>query len=333
MPERLDYSALTAGHAVIGPMVAALADGLAIVDRDGLVRLWNPAAERVTGHSAARMLNQPLPFPTPPSGQIFDHRMSDGRWLQITAGELPGTVAYRVVTFRDVTEQHLQDRDRDLFIAVTSHELRTPVTVIKGYADTLSNHWESLSEPDRRQAARVIGQRADELARLVDRLLASANDTGPVGGSPPLPFDLVETLRRALTDLPADLRPRICADLPTDLPKALGDRASLSTVLTELATNAGKYSPPNTPVELTVDADERTVVFRVSDHGIGVRPDQVERAFERFWQGESGDRRRFPGAGLGLYLVRRIMERQNGFVSLRPRPGGGTVAEVRLPRG
>ncbi|HEV7708480.1 MAG TPA: ATP-binding protein, partial [Asanoa sp.] len=67
--------------------------------------------------------------------------------------------------------------------------------------------------------------------------------------------------------------------------------------------------------------------------GIGVRPEHVERAFDRFWQAESGDRRRYPGAGLGLYLVRRVIERQNGWVSLRPRDGGGTVAEVRLPRG
>ena len=104
-------------------------------------------------------------------------------------------------------------------------------------------------------------------------------------------------------------------------------------MLTELATNADKYSTLGSPIELTADADARTVFFRVSDRGIGVRPEHVERAFDRFWQGESGDRRRYPGAGLGLYLVRRIVERQNGWVFLRPREGGGTVAEVRLPRG
>jgi nitrogen-specific signal transduction histidine kinase len=316
-----------------GPVIAALADGLAIVDRDGLVRLWNPAAEQVIGRSAAQVLNQPLPFPMPPPGQVSEHRLPDGRWLKVTSGELPGTGAGRVVTFRDVTDQHQRDHDRELFVAVTSHELRTPVTVIKGYADTLNNHWGSLSEPERRQAVWVVGQRADELARLVDRLLASANDAGPVGGSPPVPFDLVEALRGAVAHLPADLRHRLAVDLPDDLPKALGERASLATVLTELATNAEKYSASGTPVELCAEADERTVAFRVSDRGIGIRPEHVERAFERFWQGESGDRRGYPGAGLGLYLVRRIVERQNGWVSLRPRDGGGTVAEVRLPRG
>ncbi|MFC7547075.1 ATP-binding protein [Plantactinospora sp. GCM10030261] len=316
-----------------GPVVAALADGLAIVDRDGGVRLWNPAAERVTGLAAAHIVNRPIPFPVPPPGQVVDHRLPDGRWLKITSGELPGSVASRVVTFSDVTDQHQRDLDRDLFVAVTSHELRTPITVIKGFADTLNNHWDSVPEPDRQEAARVIGQRADELARLVDRLLSAATGAGSMGGARPVPFDLPAALREAVVDLPADLRRRLVLALPTGLPTAAGDPTSVPTVLTELVTNAGKYAPAGSSIEVSAEADERSVVFRVSDRGIGVRPEHVERAFDRFWQGESGDRRRYPGAGLGLYLVRRIVERQKGWVSLRPRAGGGTVAEVRLPRG
>ncbi|MGC1212583.1 MAG: ATP-binding protein [Micromonospora sp.] len=315
-----------------GPVVAALADGLAVVDREHHVRLWNPAAAQVTGRPATEALNRPLPFPLPPSGQVLDHRLPDGRWLRITSGELPGPGTLRVVTFRDITDQQRRDHDRDLFVAVTSHELRTPVTVIKGYADTLTDHWESLSDDDRRQAARIIGQRANELARLVDRLLSAATENRP-DGEPGAPFDLGDALRNAATDLPADVRHRIVLDLPADLPKVLGDRHRLATVLTELSTNAGKYSLPDTPIEVSASADERTVSFRVADRGIGIRPEHVERAFDRFWQGESGDRRRYPGAGLGLYLVRQIVEQQNGWVSLRPRIGGGTVAEVRLPRG
>ncbi|MBG6068862.1 PAS domain-containing sensor histidine kinase [Micromonospora ureilytica] len=315
-----------------GPVVAALADGLAVVDRDGHVRLWNPAAAQVTGRTVEQALSRPLPFPLPPSGQVRDHRMLDGRWLRITSGDLPGPGTLRVVTFRDITDQQRRDHDRELFVAVTSHELRTPVTVIKGYADTLTDHWESLTEVDRRQAARVIGQRANELARLVDRLLSSAAEAGP-GDDPPTPFDLGEALRAAVVDLPAELRRRLVLRLPGDLPKALGHRPSLATVLTELTTNAGKYSAPDSPIEITACGRGQLVAFRVSDQGIGIRPEHVERAFDRFWQGESGDRRGYPGAGLGLYLVRRIVEQQNGWVSLRPRTGGGTVAEVRLPRG
>ncbi|MEO3776796.1 PAS domain-containing sensor histidine kinase [Micromonospora sp. B11E3] len=312
-----------------GPVVA-LADGLAVVDRDGHVRLWNPAAARATGRSAAQALNRPLPFPLPEPGQVLDHRLPDGRWVRVTSGDVPGPGGLRVVTLRDTTEQQLRDEDRDLFVAVTSHALRTPVTVIKGYADTLTDHWDSLTDADRREAARIIGQRTNELARLVDRLLTSATDRSP--GEPPAPFDLGDALRSAVADLPADLRHRIVLDLPADLPKALGNRLSLVTVLTELGTNADKHSPPDSPIEIAATATRRYVSFRVSDRGVGIPPEHVERAFERFWQGETDGRRGQPGAGLGLYLVRRIVEQQNGWVSLRPRSGGGTVAEVRLPR-
>jgi signal transduction histidine kinase len=234
----------------------------------------------------------------------------------------------------DATEQARRQDNRDLWVAVTSHELRTPVTVIKGYADTLTNHWDSLGEEGRQEAVRIIGARAGELARLVDRLLSATSDDGEVGAAPAGPFDMVEALRHAVDELPADLRRRLVLDgLPGELPKAYGDRDSLATILTELATNAHKYSPHDTDVELYAEADDQTVTFRVADRGVGVKPEHVERAFERYWQGESGDRRHHPGAGLGLYLVRRIVERQHGWVSLRPRDGGGTVAEVRLPRG
>ena len=227
-----------------------------------------------------------------------------------------------------------RQEDRDLWVAVTSHELRTPVTVIKGYADTLTNHWDSLGEDGRQEAVRVIGARAGELARLVDRLLSAASDDGEVGGAPPGPFDLIEALRHAVGELPAELRRRFVLDrLPGELPKAFGDRDSLATILTELATNADKYSPPDTDVELGAETDDHTVTFWVADRGAGVKPEHVERAFERYWQADTGDRQLHPGAGLGLYLVRRIVERQHGWVALRPRDGGGTVAEVRLPRG
>jgi signal transduction histidine kinase len=254
--------------------------------------------------------------------------------LELLAGYIGRLYALQsgLPVYGDAGDARRQE-NRDLWVAVTSHELRTPVTVIKGYADTLTNHWDSLGDPGRQEAVRIIGTRAGELARLVDRLLSATSEDGEVGGAPAGPFDLVETLRNAVDELPADLRRRLVLDnLPAELPKAYGERDSIATILTELTTNAEKYSPPDTLVELCAGADEDTLRFRVSDRGAGIRPEHVERAFERYWQGESGDRRHHPGAGLGLYLVRRLVERQQGWVSLRPREGGGTTAEVRLPR-
>jgi two-component system, OmpR family, phosphate regulon sensor histidine kinase PhoR len=218
--------------------------------------------------------------------------------------------------------------DRDLFIAVTSHELRTPVTVIKGFADTLVEHWDKLDPAGQRAAVRVISQRADELARLVDRLLAAT--TEPPGSPMHAPFDLVAALHEAVAELGDRLHLRLRVKLPASLPKAYGDRSSLDTVLTELITNATKYSSDT--VDVSAAADDRTVGFQVADRGIGIAPEHVEQAFIRYWQADAGDRREHPGAGLGLYLVRQMVERQNGRVSLHPRDGGGTVAEVRLVR-
>src|SRR6266568_4060274 len=313
------------------PAMATLADAIAVVGPGGVVRSWNPAAATVIGRSAGAALGRPLPVPLPAVGQVLEHRLPDGRWLQILATELPGGDG-RVVTLRDISEAHRREQARELFVAVTSHELRTPVTVIKGYADTLVDHWDELDERSRRESADRLGQRAGELARLVERLLSAVGDGSGLASPVPLPFDLGEAVRAAVADLPTETRRQVRVELPEPLPKALGERASLATVLAELITNAIKYSPPDALVELSGVVDVGTVGFRVTDGGIGVRPEHVERAFERFWQAESGNERRFGGVGLGLYLVRRIIERQNGWVSLRPRERGGTVAEVRLPR-
>jgi two-component system phosphate regulon sensor histidine kinase PhoR len=250
--------------------------------------------------------------------------------LYLESTELP---VYRDGPAAAVEQQPDTEQGRELFIAMTSHELRTPVTVIKGYADTLVERWDSLDDPSRREAVRVVWQRARELARLIDRLLSAASEvTGVSDGSTRMPFDPAAVLHDAVLELSPDLRRCLRVKLPDSLPKVRGDRASFATVLTELVTNACKYSPDWVDVELTAGADAYTVWIRVSDRGLGIRPEHAERAFERFWQLERGDQRQYGGVGLGLYLVRKIVERQNGWVSLRPREGGGAVAEVRLPR-
>ncbi|WP_034591527.1 sensor histidine kinase [Hamadaea tsunoensis] len=253
------------------------------------------------------------------SAAVAAHLYLDQVGLPILGDGLPG-----VGRTGDISE-------RGLFIAMASHELRTPVTVIKGYADTLNDHWDQLDPQARMDAIRVIGQRSGELARLVDRLLTSA--VGGPADAALTSFDMVEALRTAVSELPASLRRRLVVQLPARLPPAWGLRADVEMVLTELVTNGDKYSTPAEPVTLSAGADEGTVYYRVADRGVGVRPDEVELAFERYWQGTDHDITARHGVGLGLYLVRKTIERQNGWVSLRPRDGGGTVAEVRLPRG
>ncbi|HEY0358979.1 MAG TPA: ATP-binding protein [Mycobacteriales bacterium] len=318
------------GHATT--VAASIADGLAVVGSDGTVRSWNRSARHLTGLPREAVLHRPPPFPVPEPGQVLDHRLDSGRWIQILCSALGGS-GERAVTFRDVTRPKLDEEEKDLFLATTSHELRTPVTVVKGYADTLLDRWADLDPAARLEAVRVIQQRSGQLAELVERLLLGAKPTDAEVRVVPEPFDLTEAVREATAGLlDASPRHRLVVALPADLPPARGDRVSMGTVLAELVSNAAKYSPDGGEIAVTAGHDATTVVFRVADRGIGVPPDDVERVFDRFWQAEIGDQRRFGGVGLGLYIVRRLIDRQNGWVALRPRPGGGTVVEVRLPR-
>lgn len=313
-----------------GPTLNPLTQGMAVVGPDGTVRSWSPGAAQLTGTAVGEIIGRRLPFPAPSAGDTLVHRWSADRWIKVRTVSLAGTDA-AVVTF--LVTAGPEPIGADLFIAATSHELRTPVTVIRGYTDTLIEHWDALDEPARREAVTRVGRRAKELADLVDRLLTAATDmAGLIQPTPPTPFDLVEALRTVVDDLNPELRAGLRVELPRALPTALGDPAAIPTVLTELVTNACKYSPERVEVELTAGADAQTVWFQVADRGIGVHPDHAERAFERFWQRDTTDQRRYGGVGLGLYLVRRMVERQHGWVSLRPRSGGGTLAEVRLQR-
>jgi two-component system, OmpR family, phosphate regulon sensor histidine kinase PhoR len=231
----------------------------------------------------------------------------------------------------------IEGDDRALFLAVAGHELRTPVTVVKGYASMLANRWDALDDGDRREAAGVLAQRADELARLVDRLLSASVGDGATGRMVrTVAFDPVEALRRAVHELPADIRRAVRADLPDHLPPAIGDPSILVSIVAELVTNAVRHTPGRSGapdgVEVQAGADPHTVFVRVCDRGVGIDPAHVERAFERFWRARRDADDGRAGVGLGLYLVRRLIERQNGWVSLRAREGGGTIAEVRLPR-
>jgi len=294
---------------------------------------------------------------------LFFVDISESEWPQVSQVlRVAAICAEHVYTGREASpiRSALEDDDRSLFLTAAGHELRTPATVLKGYAGLLANRWDALGEDERRSAAQVLSQRADELARLVDRLLgASAGDASRGGLVRTVPFDPVEALRRAANEMPVELRRSLRVELPNWLPPAAGDPDVLGTVVTELVTNAVRasagMSPTPSSVDLTAGADADTVFIRVCDRGVGIDPASAERAFERFWRAPraaaSGDAARpaaggensgtfaahrdqegRAGIGLGLYLVRRLVERQDGWVSLRPREGGGTIAEVRLGR-
>jgi len=314
-------------------VIDASADGIAVLDGNGLIQQWNPAAHRLTGMSAAEVLGKPPPFPVPaPGAPRLTYRLPAGRWLDVLCNVLNGRDEW-VVDFRDVTAAKELEEAKDLFLATTSHELRTPITVVQGFASTLTRRWDQLTDAERRSAVQTIAERAGSLGHLVEQLLLGAR-----AGSDQLvvrngPFDLAALLRgTAAGFLSLSEKHTLIADIPRQLPEAYGDPIATDIMVGQLLENAFKYSPNGGAVHVRARQVRDRIEVTVDDEGIGISPGDHQRIFERFVQGEVGDRRRFGGIGLGLYIVQQLAMAQDASVSASSRPSGGTRMRLRLRR-
>ena len=311
-------------------VIDASADGIAVLDADGLVRQWNPAAHRLTGVPPELATGRRPPFPLPEPGEKLTHKLANGRWIDLLCTGLAGR-GEKVLDFRDITAAKELEDAKDLFLATTSHELRTPITVVQGFASTLASRWDKLADADRRSAVQTIADRAGSLARLVEQLLlgsrAGADQLTVSNGS----FDLAELLRGAAVAFrPLSERHGLDTDIPAGLPLAYGDPMATDIIIGQLLENAFKYSPDGGTVTVSARAAGQAITVEVADRGIGIRPEDRERIFERFVQGEAGDRRRFGGIGLGLYIVRQLARAQDGEIAADAREGGGTIMRLTL---
>jgi len=314
-------------------VIDASADGIAVLDGAGLILQWNPAAHKLTGMSAAEVTGKPPPFPVPePGAPRVTHRLPTGRWLDVLCNELNGKDE-RVVDFRDVTAAKELEEAKDLFLATTGHELRTPITVVQGFASTLARRWDNLTDAERRSAVQTIAERAGSLSHLVEQLLLGARagaDRLTVRNGP---FDLAALLRGTVAAfLSLSDKHKLVADIPADLPPAHGDAMATDIMVGQLLENAFKYSPNGGTITVAARPAGDWIEVTVDDEGIGIAPGDHERIFERFVQGETGDRRRFGGIGLGLYIVRQLARAQDGEVAASSRPGGGTRMSLQLRR-
>ncbi|UOE22149.1 PAS domain S-box protein [Thermobifida halotolerans] len=312
-------------------IVEASADGISVLDRWGRVRKWNRAAAELTGYGRAEVVGNPPPFPLPTEpGELVRYQMGNGRWLEILVTDISGT-RERVVDFRDITPAKELEEQKDLFLATAGHELRTPLTVVRGLSSTLIEHWEQISDQDRRCYMELIADRSERMARLVDNLLL-----GVQAGSGQLPVkiracDVRESLRGVfaafrplVTDHELELR------IPERLPEVFADPEATDVIISQLLENALKYSPDGGAVTVAAAEEDGHVVITVVDEGVGIDSTDSGRIFERFVQGETGDRRRFGGFGLGLYIVQQLAEAQNGRISAHPNKPRGTRMRFTL---
>jgi PAS domain S-box-containing protein len=335
-------------------------DGVFSTDTDGEIVLWNRSAQRVTGCPPNKARGQTCEA-------ILGLRIGDApldcregcALLRLTQGKDPGTsvevvrsgddgrdqpllvnvtaikdhngkVSEVVHSMRDITALKLADEAKTMFLATASHELKTPLTVILGFTQALSSDW--LAEDQRADALASIERRAQELSRIVDRLLLTGRiESGRVQLDLSV-VDLGALIPERANALAMVTGRTIVYDLPGDEPLVIADRDAFTTILDHLLDNAVKYSPDGGDIIVRVNQDRSGVEVEIIDSGIGMNEEGASRCFERFWQAETSDVRRFGGTGVGLYIVRSLVEGMGGQIKVRSMLGKGTTFTIRLRR-
>jgi PAS domain S-box-containing protein len=345
---RLYAEAEERGRAVL--VLDHVAEGVCLVDRNGVVRLWNPAAEAITGMRAGTMLGRRPTDAIPGWGRIEESvPVSDfpapsnhlpetlpldvgGReaWLMISGVRFKGGTVF---AFHDVTEERTLRELQSEFVATVSHELRTPLAAVYGAAMTLREHRDALSEQDRDQLFSIVYDEADRLSRIVDDVLwASRLDAGRVDFAissfePELVASSV--VNAAKTHAPDDISFEVNAS--TGVGPVSADEEKVRQVLGNLVDNAVKYSPDGGTVVVGIEPNGSTIRFVVSDEGIGIPPAEQPRIFEKFYRLDPNQTRGVGGTGLGLYICRELVRRMNGRISVDSREGEGSTFSVELP--
>ena len=242
---------------------------------------------------------------------------------------------YLDITRQKQVEEDLRELDRlkTDFIATVSHELRTPLTSICGYAELLVEEGGAGDDQGRRMIG-VIERNGRRLLSLVeDLLILSRVDSGAFSRNEQS-VDLGELAASARTVLePAAQSARVEVDLDVEagLPAVVGDRSQLERVLLNLVSNAVKFSQPDSRVLIAVRRAGTEVVLTVQDHGIGIPTEELPRLFTRFFRSSIARERVIQGTGLGLAVVKEIVERHGGTISVESEPGAGATLTVRLP--
>ena len=327
-------------------VLEAVGDGIFLLDGDGIVRLWNRAAELVTGLVADDVCDSPLASVLPdwdalatriPVTESGSGAVSvtlpvavPGRdlWLSFVGVRSTDGVVY---TFRDVTsESRLEDEKRD-FIATISHELRTPMAAVYGAAETLLHRGDELPPHRRRELLEMIAAQASRLSQITERVLLTTQlDRGDLALERQ-PVD-VAALAHASVDalrsqLPDDISVEV--DVAPGVGSASGDADRLQQVLVNLVDNAAKYG--DGPVTVHVEQANGVIRIRVADRGPGIALAEQERIFEKFYRADPQLTRAPSGTGLGLYISRELIQRMGGRLEVRSRPGAGSTFVVELP--
>jgi PAS domain S-box-containing protein len=346
------FTEVQAERRTLADVLESSSDGIFTVGLDLAVRSWNPAMARIVGIPADDAIGHPVGAVFRPVGE--DGRSRHGhadpgrtgkgetalvrvvgaggedRWLTCSWSPL-SEGGYAVVARDDTERKKLQD-DKDGWIAQVSHELRTPLTPIKGFLHTLQRRDDQFTPEDRQRIYEVMLREEQRLEDLVSGLLQATtlDQRGlvvvpEVLDWPKLVNEQTDLYRRT------DPTRTITVKMPRKVTSVIADANLATGILTNLLSNALKYSPDGSPITVTTALDGDRVVTTVCDEGPGVAPGDRERIFEKFTR--LGDHLTRPqqGVGLGLYIARRSLDEMGGEIWCDQRPGGGARFGFSLP--
>ncbi|MBN1318209.1 MAG: GAF domain-containing protein [Anaerolineales bacterium] len=338
------------------------ADGVMILDNGFKILVFNLALSKMTGRESSDVIGKehdrvielsrlttkmdlthaashgwPLPG-SPPLYVEGDLIKPDDRILSVGITYAPlwssdGHLLNIIANVRDITRFREAEEMKSTFISVISHELKTPVALIKGYAGTLRRKDAQWDEKTLDESLTVIEEESDRLNALINAILdASRLQSGALA----LEMGFV-SLDRMAASLIEKYRTQttihtLSCDFPVDFPTVPGDRERLRQVLTNLLSNAIKYSPRGGHVKICGRIQPDKVIVFVQDEGIGVAPEDQDKLFKRFSRLDNALSRSTQGAGLGLFLVNAIIEAHGGQVWVESEINKGSTFYFSLPR-
>ena len=335
-------------------LLESVVEGIVTLDRHGCITFFSHGAERITdwrrdqvvGHPCDQVF-QPLEagsafidlIPTPGRRRKIPVKMRDGRQavLSVTGAQLlpPESGDARVaLVFRDVSEEEAVHRFMGHFLANVSHEFRTPLSALAASVELLLDQATDLSDTELQELLTSLYLGVLGLQTLVDNLLESASIEAGHFRVSPRPFNLGEIIAEAIRTMQPLLdkhSQRLMVELPAAIPVVRADPRRTVQVLTNLLSNASKYSPDESEIAISATVCKGWARVAVADQGPGIPAEYRNVLFNRFAQPETVHGGALYGAGLGLSVVKAIVKAHGGQVGSDDRPGGGTVFWFTLP--
>lgn len=272
-----------------------------------------------------------------------DRRLSGADVLLLEAIGRQAGVAIENARLYEQVRHHLEDlekahqelmrldRMKSDFVSTVSHELRSPLAVIEGFAKTMVEHFDQIDRETERESLEIILKKSVALEGLIENILdMSRIEEGRLEVSRE-EFELVELIERARTDhVTMGDAHEVMLEAPDGPLVVFADREKTEVALGNLIRNAVKFSPEGGAVLVSARRAGTMAEVSVADRGIGIQEEELERVFDRFYQVDSGEARSFPGSGLGLYITRELLQSMGGDITVESRPGQGSVFTFSL---